>query len=211
MRRAARTLGAAAALFAASAAWAAPERGVGVWDGGPSFGGAWIAHREAGSRPSRVTVAAPGGGETEAVLIRAGEGAGTGFMVSSTVARALDLEPGRPVTLTLTAIGGSEPSAPEAPTEAEPASGARTAERPAAPTPSLAAASADAEGRDPRSALPPNRTKRPASAVSRRMSDSDREPGALIEARAPRPRPGASEAPSASPRPLGRPGAGTRS
>jgi len=212
MRGVALTLGAAtAAFFAAAAAWAAaPERGVAVWDGRPSFGGAWIAHREAASRPLRVIVAAADGGETEAVLIRAGDGAIPGFTVSAALAEALDLEPGRPAPLTLTVIGGPEISSAErAPGASEsafdgPASRTERSAAQARPAGSPPAAAASDPERGGRSATP--RTRAGASPVSRPTSLTDRRPGALAEARAPRPRPGTSDAPSASPPPLGRPG-----
>ncbi len=217
MRGAEGRLGAAtAAVFAATSAWAAaPERGVAAWDGAPSFGGAWIAHGEAGSRPSRVRVASADGGETEAVPIRAGSGVGTGFTVSAAVARALDLAPGRPATLILTSVDGSGIPSPEGTTgNSEPRSDApASAEDGAAQARPDETAPAAAEPPEPRreDRSSPPRTRASALASTPRASHTDRVRGALVEARAPRPRPGASEAPSASPRPLGRPGPGTPS
>jgi hypothetical protein len=232
MRRAASALGAATALWlaAASGAAAAPERDVAVWDGGPSFGGAWIAHREAGSRPLRVTVRTPEGGSAEAVLIRAGAGAGAGFTVSATVARELGLEPGTPVELALSVEGSSEPEPPAVDEHAVADATERrdsasvsppTAEpkrvRPRGDAPESVAVSPVAEtsarmpnveaarrvtlpGQDPTDGAP-RPQPRADGAATPEASD------ALAEARAPRARPDETSAPSASPRPLGRPGA----
>ncbi|MEM1312931.1 MAG: hypothetical protein AAGI51_00135, partial [Pseudomonadota bacterium] len=78
-----------------------PAQGVGVWDGAPSIGGAWIAHPDHDGRASPlVTIRTEAGAETQARLVRRG-GVGRGYLLAAETARALDLEPGEPALLTI--------------------------------------------------------------------------------------------------------------
>ncbi|MEC9433656.1 MAG: hypothetical protein VYD87_12195 [Pseudomonadota bacterium] len=158
-----------------------------IWDGGPSMGGAWIAHPQARGAIA-VTVETPDGRRVETRLMGLrGSARRTGFVVSADLARALGLTPGAP--LRLTAI-----PAEAAPQVARAGSGTPPAHRAPAP---LVASPPERPGQGPRIAALP--ADRPAQAAAPGLIPPP-EPSRI-------PRDPRVAAPEASPAPPARPAA----
>ncbi|MFW5642223.1 MAG: SPOR domain-containing protein [Roseicyclus sp.] len=102
----------------------------GLWDGRPSLGGVWVAHRDA-TDPERVIIRNTETGRfvIGALFRRERENPGPPIQISSEAAAALDILAGDPTSLQLTALRRAEPADDEAiAEEAAPATVAEAAQ-----------------------------------------------------------------------------------